>query len=222
MANSNHFVFDRGGKVFKHSAPVIKLREGASESEYLTLLAVLNSSTACFWLKQQSQPKGGSAAYLWSRTYEFTSTTLVDYPLPPGLRADRGRELDRLAQEWASNEPSSMLGAISPLLISFDNSRTASEETRARMISEQEELDWEIYRLYGLIDEDLTYQRNDLPTLTLGQRAFEIALVRAAENGEEETGWFTKNESVPTAEIPSHWPIGYRRLIAAAAGIDRK
>src|SRR5699024_9880341 len=31
VATHNHFVLDRGGKVFKQSAPVIKLPEGASE-----------------------------------------------------------------------------------------------------------------------------------------------------------------------------------------------
>ena len=47
------------------------------------------------------------------------------------------------------------------------------------MIAVQEELDWEVYRLYGLIDEDLTYAGDDLPGLALGERAFEIALARA-------------------------------------------
>jgi hypothetical protein len=42
----------------------------------------------------------------------------------------------------------------------------------------QEELDWEVYHLYGLIHEDLTYQDDDHPGLVLGERAFEIALAR--------------------------------------------
>src|SRR5699024_9558660 len=45
VATHNHFVLDRGGKVFNRSAPVIKLPEGASEDDHLALLAVLNSST---------------------------------------------------------------------------------------------------------------------------------------------------------------------------------
>ena len=52
VATHNHFVLDRGGKVFKQTAPVIKLRDDATDNEYLTLLGVLNSSTVCFWLKQ--------------------------------------------------------------------------------------------------------------------------------------------------------------------------
>lgn len=58
VATHNHFVLDRGGKVFNRSAPVIKLPEGATEDQHLELLGVLNSSTACFWLKQVSHNKG--------------------------------------------------------------------------------------------------------------------------------------------------------------------
>jgi hypothetical protein len=62
VATHNHFVLDRGGKVFKQSAPVIKLPAEATEDDHLALLGILNSSTACFWLKQNSYPKGHPAA----------------------------------------------------------------------------------------------------------------------------------------------------------------
>ena len=38
VATHNHFVLDRGGKVFNRSAPVIKLPEGATEDQHLELL----------------------------------------------------------------------------------------------------------------------------------------------------------------------------------------
>src|SRR5439155_5435225 len=60
VATHNHFVLDRGGKVFKQTAPVIKLRASATLEDHLRLLGVLNSSTSCFWLKQVCQPKGGA------------------------------------------------------------------------------------------------------------------------------------------------------------------
>ena len=48
------------------------------------------------------------------------------------------------------------------------------------MIFVQEELDWETYQLYGLLDEDLTYAGlGPRSGLDLGERAFEIALARA-------------------------------------------
>ena len=50
VATHNHFVLDRGGKVFNRSAPVIKLPAGSSEDDHRALLGFLNSSTACFWM----------------------------------------------------------------------------------------------------------------------------------------------------------------------------
>jgi hypothetical protein len=81
------------------------------------------------------------------------------------------------------------------------------------MVAAQEELDWEVYRLYGLVNEDLTYSGEDLPGLTLGERAFEVALARKLEAGEEETAWFGRHGSTPIAELPAHWPAAYRELV---------
>src|SRR5690606_15211270 len=108
---------DRGGKVFKQSAPVIKLPADASEDDHLGLLAVLNSSTACFWLKQVSHNKGDSTDTKGARvtgdpafdTYEFTGTKLQEFPLPAGLAVERGRTLDALAQRASSHTPSEVL-----------------------------------------------------------------------------------------------------------------
>ena len=58
VATHNHFVLDRGGKVFNRSAPVIKLPPDATERDHFGLLGLLNSSTACFWMKQVFHDKG--------------------------------------------------------------------------------------------------------------------------------------------------------------------
>ena len=71
------------------------------------------------------------------------------------------------------------------------------------MIALQEELDWEVYRLYGLIDEDLTADRRRAPGLQLGERAFEIVLARKAARGEADTVWFERHRSTPVTEIPT-------------------
>src|SRR5690606_18323302 len=122
VATHNHFVLDRGGKVFKQSAPVIKLPEGATEDEHLRLLGVLNSSTACFWLKQVSYPKGGDpigtdgarvSAEAWSDRYEFTGTKLQEFPLPAEYPLELARELDRLAQRLSAVSPAAVAaGAV--------------------------------------------------------------------------------------------------------------
>jgi hypothetical protein len=57
VASHNHFVLDRGGRVFNQTAPLIKLTPDSTEEQYLELLGLLNSSTACFFMKQVSQQK---------------------------------------------------------------------------------------------------------------------------------------------------------------------
>jgi hypothetical protein len=219
VATHNHFVMDRGDKVFSRSAPVIKLPEGATEDDHLALLGVLNSSTACFWLKQNSYDKGaggiaeGIKAEAWEHFREFTGTTLLDYPLPESLPLRNAQQLDELGRQLSSHEPLAICQIDAPSREVLDIESTEFGRVRAHMISVQEELDWDTYRLYGLIDEDLTYSRDDLPGLELGERAFEIYLARQVEGGEEETAWFTRHGTTPITDIPSHWPDEYCALI---------
>jgi hypothetical protein len=214
VATHSHFVLDRGGKVFNRTAPAIKLRQGASEEMHLELLGVLNSSMACFWLKQVSHDKGGQGinegakAESWERFYEFTGTNLQDYPLPSTFPLERASLLDSLARELREREPSTVCGSGVPSREALASAQKESEGIRVRMISAQDELDWEVYRLYGLIDEDLTYGGDDLPGLALGERAFEIALAKSGE----ETAWFERHGSTAITEIPAHWPAAYRDL----------
>ncbi len=172
VATHNHFVLDRGGKVFKQTAPVIKLPEGASEDDHLRLLGVLNSSVGCFWLKQKCHSKGnggingGIADQLWERFYQVNGTTLKDFPLPSGYPLERTRALDTLAQELGAHTPAAVAATGVPTAEALDHARVESERIRALMIAHQEELDWECYRLYGLVDEDLTYS-GELPGIVL-------------------------------------------------------
>ncbi len=218
VATHNHFVLDRGGKVFKQSAPVIKLPEGASEDDHLALLGVLNSSTACFWLKQNSHDKGnggiggGIASSEWERFYEFTGTTLQDFPLPPVLPLERGRSLDALAEQESAVEPEAVVADAVPTADLLSEAAAAAESLRGQMIAEQEELDWAVYGLYGLPGGDLVHD-GETPELKLGERAFEIALASKVMAGDEETAWFERHGSTPITEIPRHWPDSYRDLV---------
>ncbi len=226
LSTHNHFVLEREGRVFNRWAPVIKLPDAAMEDEYLALLGVLNSSTACFWLKQNSHNKGeGGGARVdagyaargepFRESYEFTGTTLQDYPLPKVMPLERGRALDSLAREWFKLAPSALIVTNTPTAAALADAHETSKQIRARMIAIQDELDWETYKLYGLIDQDLTYEGDDLPGLALGERAFEIALARAVQAGDEETTWFNHPEqlSTPITDLPAHWPNAYRNLI---------
>ena len=94
VATHNHFVLDRGRKVFKQTAPVIMMPASATEEDYVGLLGLLNSSVACFWMKQTFFDRGnggiggGIAAEEWERFYEHASTPLSAFPLPGGRPVD--------------------------------------------------------------------------------------------------------------------------------------
>ncbi|MFD6893256.1 BREX-2 system adenine-specific DNA-methyltransferase PglX [Rhodococcus sp. NPDC060086] len=219
VATHNHFVLDRGGKVFKQTAPVIKLPESASEDDHLRLLGVLNSSVACFWLKQNCHNKGRPGAEQagadepWEHRYQFNGTTVKDVPLPASYPLERTRKLDALAQELVTNGPAIIFAAGVPTTEVLEVSRTAFERIRGLMIAHQEELDWECYRLYGLIDQDLTYS-GELPGILSSERAFAIDLARSVEKGND-TSWFRhhNHKFSPTTEIPPHLPASYRDLL---------
>ncbi|MBF6301580.1 BREX-2 system adenine-specific DNA-methyltransferase PglX [Nocardia amamiensis] len=219
VATHNHFVLDRGGKVFKQSAPVIKLPKGASEDDHLRLLGTLNSSTACFWLKQNSHDKGnggiggGIGDEKWEPRYEFTGTTLQDFPLSKEAPLERSRRLDLLAQRLTDQEPTAAIQSDGATARALHAARMEYSSIRAQMIAEQDELDWEVYRHYGLIDGDLTLPVGRAPGIALGERAFELALARKIAAGEVETEWFTRHGSTPITEIPAHWPVEYRDLV---------
>jgi Eco57I restriction-modification methylase len=219
VATHVHAALDREHRVFKDSAVLIKLAQDAPRQEYAALLGILNSSVACFWFRKVCQSKAGSGIGRgiqpehWMDRYVYNSSNIQDFPLPTRSSSDRGRVLDLLAQKFAVNEPSEIVTHQQPTAGSLDTAHTLSRQLRAQMIAMQEELDWEIYRSYRLIDEDLVYVGDDLPGLTLGERAFEIVLAREVEACEVETAWFTRHRSTPVAEIPAHWPAAYRELV---------
>ncbi|MFC7548949.1 BREX-2 system adenine-specific DNA-methyltransferase PglX [Plantactinospora sp. GCM10030261] len=221
VATHNHFVLGRAGAIFNRSAPVVKLKEGGTDEHYLRILGLLNSSAACFWLKQVSQPKAGTANSSgggnrlspepWYERYEFTGTKLEEFPLPQAYPLERARLLDSLAQRLTAATPTAVAESGVPTLERLRAARAGYESTHAQMIAAQEELDWEVYRLYGLLDDDLTTP--EPLELKLGERAFEIVLARKMAAGEVETQWFARHGSIPITELPAHWPDDYRRLV---------
>ena len=98
MVSHNHFVLDRGGLAFNKFAPVIKLGTTVSEDDHLTVLGLLNSSTACFWMKQvahQKQMMGGDGVRVDSKAkvpYAFSGTQLGKLPIPEAWGAGPLRE----------------------------------------------------------------------------------------------------------------------------------
>lgn len=159
VATHNHFVLDRGGNVFNRSAPIIKLPERATADDHVALLAYLNSSTACFWMKQVAQAK---ASHTEERPetftpgmirYEFTSAGLLPLPLPNSLAGllELARRAEACVAErsrWAANAFVEKLLVGAPV-DSVEFERRWSEQTN-RLIAAQEDIDWAVYGLFGL------------------------------------------------------------------------
>lgn len=218
IATHNHFVLDRGGKVFNQTAPVIKLPTDATEDQHLELLGLLNSSTACFWLKQICFPKGGDTVgkegarirkLLWDVYYAFDSTKLKQFPIPDEKPLALTKQIQAEADRRSALLPEQLCAKEVVTRISLDEARSQAMSSLARMIALQEELDWQCYRIYGTLEDDLTLPSDRVPALQLGERAFEIVLARKGE----EPVWFERHKSTPTTELPSHWPEGYRKLV---------
>ncbi|MEV6312640.1 BREX-2 system adenine-specific DNA-methyltransferase PglX [Streptomyces sp. NPDC051840] len=228
VSTHNHFVLGRGKKVYNRHAPLIQMPEGTDEDAHLELLGVLNSSTACFWLKQVSHDKGsqgvneGFKSQEWERFYEFTGTKLQGFPLPGRLPLEIGRSIDGLAQRLSNSEPSAVCEASVPDRSALDQAREGHASARKFMIAAQEELDWQVYGLYGLLNAteiDQTTVPEDavgqIPKVQLGERAFEIVL---ASSGAE-TDWFRRHGSTPVTVVPAHWPEWYRNIVQARIDI---
>ncbi|MDX3547189.1 BREX-2 system adenine-specific DNA-methyltransferase PglX [Streptomyces europaeiscabiei] len=226
VATHNHFVLDRGGKVFNRTAPVIKLPEGAMEEDYLKLVGPLNSSTACFWLKQMCHSKGSTVDTKGARQskapfddfYQFNATNVQEFPLPSTYPLTRATELDTLAQQLTATSPTALATDPEkpPTASTLLEAKKEWHRIRARMIAVQEELDWEVYGIYGL-HADLTAPEDSLPPngLALGQRAFEIDLGDRVEKGETKTEWFRRHKSTMISEIPAdaEWPEAYKDTV---------
>ncbi|KAA0575161.1 BREX-2 system adenine-specific DNA-methyltransferase PglX [Azospirillum sp. B21] len=217
VSTHNHFSFDIDGRIFNRSSPVIKLKKGSHKNDFLATIGILNSSIACFWIKQVSFLKGGSGIgrgvqdEAWESRYEFDATKLQSFPLAEPYPTDLATALDSLARELTDALPKAVIARALPTRADLDAAKARARSIRRRMIALQEELDFRCYRLYGLLDEAAEHPAP--PEVDLGERAFEIVMARKMADGELETTWFDRHGSTPVTDIPAHWPADYRALV---------
>ncbi|WCD92319.1 BREX-2 system adenine-specific DNA-methyltransferase PglX [Microbacterium sp. nov. GSS16] len=217
VATHNHFVLTHQQAVLNKSAPVIKLPEGATEDDHYDLLGVLNSSVACFWLKQVSHNKGGpgggsSKDEKWRDFYEFTATKLEHFPLPDASLGAYAQRLDQLANESALLLKHA-LGSSERLGTALQVAGERWVEIRREMIAVQEELDWATYRVYGLTDLEPLDPAEITFSLGVGERPVEIALARQVKSGQISTRWFDEFAEIVTTEVPDFEDAEYRQLV---------
>ena len=222
VSTHNQFSFERGNYVYNGHAPVIKLPRGTSEDDHLALLGLLNSAIACFWMKQVFFPKGGDQVgnegarirkTWWDERYEFAGTGLKSFPLSKQYPKQRSKILDDLASKLSTNAPEFLIKSdTNNLQEKLSTSFLRWKEILSKIISVQEELDWECYRFYNLLDQDFTYDQEPL-ALQLGQRAFEIVMARQIEAGTLGNVTEKHHNSTPITELPNHWPDDYKQLV---------
>ena len=236
MATHNQFAYECGKIIFNRTAPVIKLNPGANRIDYIDLNGALNSSIACFWMKQVFHCKGGQGinegakAEQWEQFYEFDATKIKAFPIPEGQeQAKYAEKLHTLAQARLADSIPAILATpdwqtAADLRALLDARRERDTERLGEMIGLQEELDWLCYRLYGLDDTLEILPVDDVPALEPGARLFEITLARAdaerraaLERGEtpseSPTAWFERHRATPRTDIPDHLPADYRALV---------
>lgn len=90
VASHNHFVLAEGDDLFNCSTLVIKLPASASLDDHFTLLAVLNSSVHCFWMKQVFYAKERATGDISTdkcrpetNRYAISSTGIGKFRMPP-------------------------------------------------------------------------------------------------------------------------------------------
>ncbi|MDB4947821.1 MAG: system adenine-specific DNA-methyltransferase PglX [Gemmatimonadetes bacterium] len=187
---------------------------------------MLNSSTACFWMKQVFHNKGSTVDQHGARQttaafenfYEYTATGMEKFPVPDEQPVYLAARLDGLASARLLHAPVSLTSRFPVTVLELDIERVEVDRLLREMIALQEELDWQCYRLYNITEDELTYrdaagEPATPPELRLGERAFEIVLARRMAAGEEETTWFQRHGSTPITELPAHWPADYRALV---------
>lgn len=221
ITTHNHFVLDRGRRVFKQTAPVLKLPATAGENDYIGLLGLLNSSVACFWMKQVCFPKDGQGQ-MWEERFAFNATNIGEFPVASERPLVITQHIDTLTQELAANRPAAILvmkdtGSIPlPTRSSLDVAHARTTHIFQQLVAWQEELDWQCYRLYGLMPSGSNarnFEHSAPPDVALGERAFEIVLARRVAAGTLETNWFERHGSKPITDIPTRWPEDYRQVV---------
>ncbi|MCY1059696.1 BREX-2 system adenine-specific DNA-methyltransferase PglX [Nannocystis sp. SCPEA4] len=187
VSTNNHFILDRGGKVFKQSAPIIKLPNDTGDMPHLALLAHLNSSITCFYIKQITYPKGTSngdvskeKGKIENNRHEFSATAVGSLPVPELDKLTPlipySRQLEHLQAQRDRLAPHSLIKSAlaSGEDLAAATARAEREDTAllARMVAVQEDLDWAVYAIFELAPPATSARWTPDLELTSEQRPF--------------------------------------------------
>ena len=232
VATGNQFVVCEIRCLFPQASPIVMLKPSCTRKDYLDMLGLLNSSAGGFWMKQVFHDKGGGgiggglATENWEHFYAFDGAKLKEFPIPAHRPTQLPAALVQTSTTLQSHSPAATLSAWTdpegePLVTRLASARDQAKVLRQKLIAWQEELDWQIYEAYGLVEaenevsvaEGLAMDVIPPEGIALGERAFEIVLARRMAAGEAQTTWFARHGSTPITELPRHWPAEYRALV---------
>lgn len=229
VATHNEFAFDESRRLFKETAPIIKLSAECTRDQHFAILACLNSSAGCLWAKAVCQNKGirgeggGVTSENWEQFFQFSSRKFSQFPIAKdaGLLSPYSIRIDQLARARDADSVSACLEST-PIASSADL-RTALGDRRTRnmkslllMVALQEELDWFCYRLYGLDPHAPAGELrapDQVGPYRPGLRPFEITLARDDK---------ARRDAIELGEVPDETPTAWfqRHGWAAATSLE--
>jgi hypothetical protein len=234
VATHNHYVLDRGGRLFKQTAPLIKLPAERSESDYRALYAYLNSSTVGFWDRlfffQKGGDQVGEGARLsktpWQDRLQRSGNILQQLPVPT-LEAmhDKLGELVIASEEtlrrMAAQAPENLVATTLSKTPSFAALREARARSltelarlRATLVSLQEEIDWRVYGLFGLPTVEAPSVDVVLVAVEANHRPFEVRLAREIATDISASEWFRVHRREALTEIGGPLADLYRQRLS--------
>jgi hypothetical protein len=168
VATHNFFILLHERHIANRHAPVVALHEDLPRPLYYKLIAFLNSSVSCFWMKQVSQNKGATSdtGVLQGDPekfrFEFDSTKLNKLPIPQFSEAhntvleELGRAMDKIGWSLSTfdfrNLIADPLGEGKTARVKFKEASEARDRLRHQMVWMQEEVDWVVYDAFGLLE----------------------------------------------------------------------
>jgi hypothetical protein len=215
VASHNQFCLIKRGELPNQNVNIIQLKDEDNEQLAFALLAYLNSSLFCFWMKQachQKQMMGGESVRIESKAkvpYAFSATAVSRGPLPPEFLSSPYRPVltalttemlelvenaDLLRSQWVSR-----LHEKTPE--NWINLQQDFTSLRAKQVLLQEEIDFTVYVMFGLADASLLMGASLPKALaTEGSRPF------CLYEGKNEDGF-----DVPTS-VPNDFPDDLKRV----------
>lgn len=186
VATHNHFVTQGEIAVYKQTAPVINLSKHTPKEHRLGLLSYINSSTACFWMKQVAYPKSAPSETRAEHgnpednRYAFSATAIGKLPIPEHVALSTlqtfSTTLEQLQNQRDARSPQAVLLAalersedLPPAILRAEREDTA---LLGRMVAVQEDLDWAVYQLFRLAPSETAARWSPDLELSPSQRPF--------------------------------------------------